>query len=338
MIDLQSNRDEIVYSRMTEQVVDAIPDVLNYLQAIERECADIRQSGRADLLAQFDLQRFVPCEDDGELAAVDSSSAVQTFRAVTLVLACALRYGHGEPESNTRLLTVQDSLHAMQIPLLLRLVMELELLSVCSDFTIMDNSFWSVLMEANQFSTKYGRNELPTEARPLVAAHLRDSEGSLFRVFQNPHIVSVSKQNVAAAIAHRLGRKIKDRLLMSLVLEENELLKPLAIGSDQLASHFGIDRQIVRHQEIQEIYKSDLLVTYFRPWAHKPAYRIEFHRGIDLARLLTRLKAVTHLPLVLEPEPQFLVDKLVKSGLSCLDLPALAGFAQYPDLVGPYRS
>ena len=316
MIPQEDRISEIVYTRMTEQVVDGLPDILDYLKRLQEEGEALRETGRQEVLAEFDLQRFIPKEVAGPLAAVDSSSAVDRYRAVTIMLACSVRYGHADgstPESATKMIPVQDSLYAMKLPLLLRLVMELDFLATSEDFTIMDNSFWSVLMEANQLSTQYGRSELPEEALPFVIAHLHDDQGSLIRTLRNPCVVAMSKDNVADAIARHLGKRVKDRMLMSLILEENELLRPLPIVSDKLTGRFGIERQLACYQEIEQIYKGELMVTYFKPWAHKPAYRLEFHDGIDLPDVLNRIKAVTNLPLILEPEPQFLADALVKS-------------------------
>lgn len=333
------DRDEIVYSRLSEQIIEGIPDLLSYMESIHKITEQIDQEGRARLLDDYAVHRLSPRPDESELAAVDSSAVIQSFAAVTILMGCAMRYGQGQPECRSILLPMQDSLYGIQMPALLRLVLELDLLSVVQDYTIMDNSFWSVLLNANKLASDLFQNELPIEGMHYVQVHLCSQDSSLYRAVSNPSVISMSKLNIADAITRSLGYEgIKDRHFMTRALNEDEYLAPIQLAPHNPNAHFGIHRILGNSHEIEEIYRSNLQVTYFRPWQDKPAYRIEFHEEAELTKVLSLVKASTQIPLHIEPESQFMADRLVKGAMTNLQLPIIAARQYFPHLIGAYRS
>jgi len=158
--------------------------------------------------------------------------------------------------------------------------------------------------------------------------------------FNDENIIALvkysSSRDVIDAFLSSSDIKVDDKTFFSLGLDEDEYLKPLAVGqSKQERQKIWNDLHIKCNLEIsekndlnKELEKaimsvttknkaSELHFTYYKPYKDGPAYRIELKKVLaeDTARLekyLLGLKRQIVFPEIREPFPQYLVDLMAK--------------------------
>jgi hypothetical protein len=213
--------------------------------------------------------------------------------------------------------------------------------------------------------------------RGEVAQAFLDHETAhaLADVMENPRIVAVVKYDSSRDLSHTWlpaeargpGLGLDDKTTMSLLLEPGEYTEPQSVAltqqskSNWLAKRIEVltpsdqERERVReslNEAVNRVRDDKLFVTYFKPHAWAPAFRLEIKPELagDSARLGGVLRAVRSQvvsPEIREPYPQWVADRMAKSVGDALvalrtavnyDL-ADAGMAEYVALVAhSYRT
>lgn len=264
-----------------------------------------------------------------ELQAVDSANAQVMVGDLASILVQGVLYSTARKNIKTcnyRKTGPNDEAFRHLAPGLRQLA-EIRLIHDVSDLTILDNSFWSLLMDANKTITAY--HKLPENSGKELFDNVVDTlynKGLFVKAIANYNVVAVSKTATSKSISKNQNYSdlfkfpVSDRALMSKVLQPGEYLIPqrLSIMTD---GNFGIENRefsSTDRSKIEHIYKESLGVLFYRPWAHQRAYRIEAHFSLlddhdSLVALLGAIKESTQIHGIMEPEPQFLADLLAKS-------------------------
>lgn len=198
---------------------------------------------------------------------------------------------------------------------------------------------------------------------------------ALADVMENPRIVAVVKYDSSRDLSHTWlpaeargpGLGLDDKTTMSLLLEAGEYTDPQSVAltqqskSNWLAKRIEVltpsdeQRELVReslNEAVNRVRDDKLFVTYFKPHAWAPAFRLEIKPEVAaspalLSAALTALRAQVVSPEIREPYPQWVADRMAKSVGDALvalrtavnfDL-ADDGFAEYVSLVAhSYRT
>lgn len=300
------------------------------------------------------------------LNAVDGSTMVVPLGEVLTVISLAAF--RGEPDSSLfSRVTGANAEILGRAASGLRTCIEAELLADAPHVTIADGSFWSILMEGNQFITlmKNAGDDAPSNLVSVYEAAIESPAGCVARALMNTNVVAMSKVATSHALTKpsktgKTGKKIyggdyqrffahsiSDRLLLTKTLRPGEYTRPRQIAKMTDGS-FGLEQRgwpgDVRDKLQGPVFGSDngLHVTFVRPWEEQPAYRVEFHRAgfndAALHGLFTALRAATTNPMIREPEPQFLADLVCKQASAMAALYGDVHRHRFPDLLAPTRS
>jgi len=336
-------RRDVLFSKLLEKATDDLPLFLDSLSKLQEEHDRALENARDQLINRYDV-KVCPSEPVIlSIPAVDSATVIEQKNSVILAMVAGVRYGDSVDVYFKRTVSPFESDQGSLL-MILRMHAELSLLSSINEFTIMDNSFWSVLMNINRAATKKKSGGLSDyDAVSLLEDLALFPDSLLIRMLRNPYVIAMSKSAIADSISTSLGyMSISDKALMGLALRENEFLNPLVLGKGELNARFGIHSDIGledERREIDRIYSTDLLVTFYKPWAFKPAYRVEFHSSqrAELQSILQRIKYDTRHRTIIEPENQFLADRIVKSVSELVTLYGAAAIQRFPSIYGNYR-
>jgi len=227
-------------------------------------------------------------------------------------------------------------------------LMELSVLAGAEhEIRIMDGAHFTSILKINSMLSAKEENAGDEYAQAL-RDFLRDTYKKVIpdipdiikATFNDENIIALvkysSSRDVIDAFLSSSDIKVDDKTFFSLGLDEDEYLKPLAVGqSKQERQKIWNDLHIKCNLEIsekndlnKELEKaimsvttknkaSELHFTYYKPYKDGPAYRIELKKVLaeDTARLekyLLGLKRQIVFPEIREPFPQYLVDLMAK--------------------------
>lgn len=214
---------------------------------------------------------------------------------------------------------------------------------------------------------------LRAEIAGAVTEH--DTARALAEIMASPRCVAIVKYDSSRDLAHTWlpadvrgpGLGLDDRTTMSLLLDAGEYTDPQPLALTQQSKNNWLAKRIevldpvdeareaVRvalNDAITRVRDDQLLVTYFKPHAWSPAFRLEIKPEVAgsaprLSAALTAIRAQVVSPEIREPYPQWVADRMAKSvGDALLALRAAVnfdladdGFAEYVSLVAhSYRT
>jgi hypothetical protein len=285
------------------------------------------------------------------LQAVDTASISLNKEGIAVVLAVGARIGKEEQlKIEYARESGENNEDFRQVESVLRLQLEFRLLKDSEGITIVDHSFWSLLMESNKVMTAW-RNLRSNELKRSFQEAIKEcfiEEQSFLSTLKNLNLVAISKTASSDRFSGQYGitPPIADRTLFTAILKPGEYTRPSAL-IDSTRGSFGIERGIKGWEEINAIYceKADqrLRVTFFKPWEFQRAYRIEFHGELfenkeKLDQLLSTIKYETRIRGIMEPVSQFTVDMICKQVKEIAPLYEHAALSKFPRLMGPYRT
>lgn len=213
--------------------------------------------------------------------------------------------------------------------------------------------------------------------RGEIATALRDNDtaNALREVMTKPSIVAVVKYDNSRDLSHTWlpadvrgpGLGLDDKTTMMMLLSEGEFTDPQPVALTQQSKGNWLAKRIegltpadeareavrLALNDVVSLVRDDqLLVTYFKPHAWAPAFRLEIKPVVArdptrLSALLTAIRAQVVSPEIREPYPQWVADRMAKSVGDALvalrtavnfDL-ADAGMGEYVSLVAhSYRT
>jgi hypothetical protein len=252
----------------------------------------------------------------------------------------------------------------------LRTTLELRLLAkriraTTSGLFVLDGSFYSALLEVNRLLVRYaqdGRGDRrPAWWEPfgaLIEAFFDEQDWRL--VLSCRRVIAHPKQATAAddvaQLAPHLSGTVTDRTLWSTVLEAGEHSLPVPLikqDRPHLLTGYrspGVPDFAERRAAIEQGY-GQLYVTYYRPDAEGPAYRLELPAALiarePLGAALATFRNALQVTAVQEPLPQFLADAICRQIGRALDataegarttLQSQFGLALVQRYLGPYRT
>jgi len=351
---------------------DVIVAMLNEVDACGVACRSgidallPRRQELRELLAPV-IRTLGEAPDDLRLGAVDGTYTSIVTASVSFVTVAAFRLldNHLDYRSLTRSIPVSEDMDAILSGI--RNLLELDLLATATEsaypheLTILDGSFWGVLQETNRLFSQLHR--LRHETALLSAINLAVAsfiqQHHLLTIVQGEAVIANSKKAVSdryiRQYAPELAGRLRDRALFSAILEPGEYTEPRRLmegvtGSGPVSPP-GMD-VYGDSAAVAQAYRERIFVVYYRPRPWSPAYRLEIlgSWATDvprLHRLLASFRTSLPSPDILEPEPQFLVDRFCRSVPAALEA-VKAGTLNYlfqeypPDIVrsffGAYRT
>lgn len=349
--------------------------VIAALGACADACRDTltRLDGDRDRLRAALARRIRPAPDGPtrRLCAVDGAHATVPAAGATFAAIAAVAVEEDALTDQDVLVQLLPPIEELEAILGgLRTMLEIHLLArriraTSSGLFILDGSFYSALLEINRLLVRYAQDA--RSPRPaawwapfaaLIERFFADEDWRL--VLDCRRVIAHPKQATAAddvaQLAPHLSGTVTDRTLWSTVLDagEHSLPAPL-IRQDRphLLTGYrspGLPDFAERRAAIEQGY-GQLYITYYRPDAEGPAYRLELPAALiarePLGAALATFRGALRLSAVQEPLPQFLADAICKQIGRALDATAEGarttlqnqfGLALVQRYLGPYRT
>ena len=283
------------------------------------------RSKRSELVDGQSIIKFKNQDNRVPLAAVDAAKAEVLIGDLVSILVQAVLI-----EDDGRSILGQFSratgIHGHEMSMIgnpIRIASECEFLSKAKSITIADASFWSLLFDVNlgiTLKTHTNNAFLRIAIDRLVIDEL------FLNTIRNKNIIAMSKQGEA----HTLDPQVSDREAYGRILDAGEYTRPhsimagLEIGRTNVRGGFMDQRGFSDSDfdEIDNIYRKQLGVIYFKPHTWSRAFRIEAYLDTlnNASKLLPILSAIHHhtkIRTIVEPWPQFMADFTSKQ-LSCI--------------------
>lgn len=306
-----------------------VEDNKQFVEQVKSEYSGVLTRIKDDLRPKLEKSRLIKKAGKGKpslMAAVDASVVdVQVEDMSTVLVQAALHYdGKTDFDKPMRFgpFTSEDARY-VRTPA--RFSREVAMLNACpaGQTVIVDNSFWSFLMEVNQAITAFS-NHLGSDER--FEGIVDEIVSGFPMMLENEFAIAMPKSSVSQSISKNPKFKdlfvqpIADRPVCSRVLDADEYLRPEPlkdVGSFGMGkkNKVNVEQRKFSPQQvdrIKEIYESELYFTYYKPWPYSRAYRIEARKDKFTNDLFASIKEATRLREIAEPEPQFLVDHAVK--------------------------
>ena len=340
---------------------DACRDTLEQLEA-DREQLRLAMARRIRTAPEGPIRRL--CAVDGSQATVNAAGA--TFAAIAAVAVEDATLT--DQEVIVQLLPPVEELETILGGL--RTMLELRLLAkrvraTSHGLFILDGSFYSALLEVNRLLVRFAqdqRSQYPPAwwqpYRTLIETFFQDTDWQL--VLTCRRVIAHPKQATAAddvaQLAPHLSGVVTDRTLWTTVLEAGEHSIPVPlIKQDRSHLLTGLRTAAIADFEVHratiEHSYGQLYVTYYRPIAEGPAYRLELPGALiarePLGAVLTTFRNALQIGAVQEPLPQFLADAIVRQIGRALDATAEGtrtslqnqfGLPIVQRFLGPYRT
>lgn len=342
-------------------------------------CADAchrtlaRLEGDRERLRDALARRIRPAPDGPvrRLCAVDGSHATVPAAGATFAALAAVAVEEDTLTDQAVLVQLMPPVEELESILGgLRTMMELRLMAkriraTSSGLFILDGSFYSALLEINRLLVRYAqdarRPQPPHWWAPfheLIESFFAEDDWRLVLVCRR--VVAHPKQATAAddvaLLAPHLSGAITDRTLWSTVLDPGELSVPVPlIRRDRPHLLTGYRSPTMtdfsaRRTAIEQGY-GQLYITYYRPDAAGPAYRLELPAALiarePLGAVLATFRNALQVSTVQEPLPQFLADTICRQLGRALDATAEGArttlqtqfdLALVQRYLGPYRT
>jgi hypothetical protein len=315
--------------------------------------------------------RLAPAGPARRLCAVDGAHATVPAAGATFAAIAAVAVEEAELTDHGVLVQLLPPVEELESILGgLRTMLELRLLArrvraTSSGLFVLDGSFYSALLEINRLLVRFAQDARGT-SRPawwapfaqLIESFFADEDWRL--VLECRRVIAHPKQATAAddvaQLAPDLSGTVTDRTLWSTVLEPGEHSIPVPLikqDRPHLLTGYrspGLSDFGARRGAIEQGY-GQLYVTYYRPDAVGPAYRLELPAGLiarePLGAALATFRGALQVSALQEPLPQFLADAICKQIGHALDATAEGarttlqnqfGLPLVQRYLGPYRT
>ena len=232
------------------------------------------------------------------------------------------------------------------------------------DVVLLDGSHLTPVIALNSMLS-VGNEALRHEIAEVVTRH--ETADALAEVMASPRCVAVVKYDSSRDLSHTWlppdvrgpGLGLDDRTTMTLLLQEGEFTDPQPVAltqqskSNWLAKRIEVltpsdaAREAVReslNEAINQVRDDRLLVTYFKPHAWAPAFRLEIKPEVAaapalLSAALAAIRAQVVSPEIREPYPQWVADRMAKSvGDALIALRTAVNFDLADDGLAEYAS
>ncbi|KRC51865.1 hypothetical protein ASE16_02000 [Leifsonia sp. Root227] len=276
------------------------------------------------------------------LCAVDGGFAVERTVAVDIVMALAVGVegfsedGSGPTWSENQYHPFnQVLLHNVDNERLARTAMMANELAVIADaphnVRIFDGSHLTAVIQLN---SSYSSRSDQVRRLALEVSRECELDTALEAFVTVPQIIGMPKYDSSTELTKRLSRSIgqeipgDDKFVMSLVLEEGEHTRPVAVAGGawtQLHLKAFVEAPRREHRYVQRLHEiltplrqCQLSYMYWKPAGSSSAYRIEMKPELaasdsDISELIATLERQIAAPFVREPYPQYLADVMAKS-------------------------
>lgn len=327
----------------TEEVLQTVTDLL-------APAFDRRAELRAGLEALKLIRRY-RAVDPATVAGIDGGFAVERTAAIDLILSVAvgvegLSGGTTTWDSTQYEWWNRVANHEPDAERLARGTMIAQELAILSKaphtIRILDGSHLTLVIQLNS-ALSSASESVRSEARKLWTK--LETAAALATACSDTGIVAMPKYDSSRTIAEKLAKHLgievpgDDKYLMSLLLENGELIEPQPVPKDPWTSlHFtpvgSEDEPFAKAftKAIEPLRQRKLAFTYFKPDEFSPAFRIELKGMTDdqLDLVCSTIAGQITGPFVREPYPQYLADVMAKSvglGLSALQSAVLLGLS-----------
>lgn len=313
-----------IYSILMEKMSKDLPNYREEMLAKSKRLASEKIRFRKFLENKNLIKVHVAGDEGFSLNAVDSSTADNLMGEVYTMNIFAVNYRADRKmnEGDTRFFRMTETNHELlnKLPLFIRNYYETLLLCDVSKPTIADGSFWSFLMNTNQFLSFYKKTFSDKNyeiCKEMFEAYNRPND-PLTKMVLNPNVIAISKSGTSVKFSkeNESAENFTDLAIFSTVLEEGEYVTPKPI-SKALKAGFGVHEYLQDKGKLRVAYTEDMYVTFYKPHAYKKAYRIECRKEIMLSEklpyLLSAIKKATEDYLIIEPVPQFMADNIAKT-------------------------
>jgi hypothetical protein len=338
----------LLLSEVAKPAIEDIGLFINELALMDEQLNKVVEPTRIAMLEDGQIISSDLESNSKGLQAVDAANVFQAQRGLAIAIAIGARIGKSDVvKTEYARKTGDNTADFSSISSALRLQLEFRLLQHVTDLTIIDNSYWSLLMDSNKAITAYSQESVGQRTRMAfrdVVSECFDRGGSFITMLRNQNLVAISKTATSDVFSKErdIDPAIADRTLLTRVLKTGEYTRPRLLH-DATDANFGIEkREMADRKEISGIYRGSsdnrIKVTFYKPWTFQRAYRIEYHDGIDLVDLLSRVKHETRILGIMEPVSQFMVDKLCKHVHEIEPLYLNVAMRRYSDFIGPYRT
>ena len=318
-------------------------------------------------------RRIRPAPDGPErrLCAVDGSHATVPAAGATFAAVAAVAVEEATLTDQQVLVQLLPPVEELETILGgLRTMLELRLLArriraTSSGLFVLDGSFYSALLEVNRLLVRYAqdarggsRPEWWAPFTALIEAFFAEQDWRL--VLSCRRVIAHPKQATAAddvaQLAPHLSGSVTDRTLWSTVLEPGEHSAPTPLikqDRPHLLTGYrspGLPDFAERRAAIEQGY-GQIYITYYRPDAEGPAYRLELPAALiarePLGAALATFRDALQVSSVQEPLPQFLADAICRQIGRALDATAEGArttlqsqfdLALVQRYLGPYRT
>jgi len=341
-MDESSRNTDVLLSTLLSHATDDLEAFVAELASIDCQINTARNHARPITINKYGIMRCPSEPLQQSVSAVDSGSLIDQRSGVFLALVAGVRYG-ANVKTNALRYMAQFEPDQGTVVRVMRMSTELSLLWDVEETTIMDDSFWTLLRNANQaLSSMKDGTFASVESERLLNEFCVGHDSLILRTLRNDHIIAMSKSGLSGSISENLGfAPMSDKKLMSVVLYPDEYVSPLQIRHSDTNVNFGVHSQFGNdaRREIEKIYKENLMFTFYKPWVFKPAYRVEFHRTKEnqLKDILRRIKWDTRHIDIIEPENQFLADRFSKSVSGLAELYRTAAMTHSREVFENYR-
>ena len=326
---------------LLDEILDKTSTVARNILKSFNEIAEGRNSLRdqlenSGLLMDETSLGFAPPQTT---CAADGSYAIERLLATDLVAAAAVIVEGLAPPSNSGFwerprhrVFVDSEPHFQDTSTVLRAVMlgeELRLLAKAPhDLPMLDGTFALPIIYFNQAMN----SSVNADQLKCMGKFLRNCK-SYLEAYLHVLVSNCPKKQFIALPKYSTRREIgtaldwpesyDDRGILSILLNEGELTKPKPLSRDYWhLDTIGLptpDKRDVDEiaNEIVSVLRS-VYMTYYKPRAWLPAFRIEFSKAIAdepsrLAAVLKGIKMQTLTPSMLAPFPVHLADRTVKA-------------------------
>lgn len=327
---------------LVDEVLQRTDSLSQKLLAEFEHVSTHRQKWRTQLVAAGLLRRdsdlsYVPIPT---ACGVDGSYALERLLTSDLVAAAAVAVEGLTPPSENRhwpeprhSVWIETEAHEAETGIVLRALMigmELELaVRAPHELVLLDGSITTPLIYFNQ-----ALNKVQEVHHLETAKHLLEQMGGYLKAY---HDILASTRTDRCWIAvpkyttrREIGQALcwsdshDDRGLLSFLLEPGEFTRPITLQQPTEPWHVNLHLLQPEHKDAAARVAQSIIgllgetqVTYYRPYPWLPALRLEMSRAVaeNSARLATVLHGIRHqcgTPVVMEPYPLYMADRMVK--------------------------
>lgn len=347
--------DSHPYADLPDEVLQAVlartAEVADAVRGLFTRVDERRDAMRDSLLGSERIRRLadLPPTPPASVAAVDGGAAIEKCLGADTALAVAVGVEGLTDSPTSHWPGVQYTAWQKTLPHEgdataatcrgIMTALELEVLRHAPHaIVLLDGSHITPVIALNAM---LGVTQDALRAEIAAAVEKHDTAAALAAVMAAPQCVAVVKYDSSRDLAHTWlppemrgpGLGLDDRTTMSLLLEAGEFTDPQPLALTQQSKNNWLAKRIevltpadaareaVRvalNDAISLVRDDRLLVTYFKPHAWSPAFRLEIKPAVAespvaLSTALVALRAQVVSPEIREPYPQWVADRMAKS-------------------------